>query len=84
MNDDKKIVLDWLKERFKERRINGFSSFDVISDLSFEYERLPFEELETTELSHLKAYGELDYTMQFKVLVEFGQWGIAEQNKSRV
>lgn len=78
MNNEQKIVLDWLKERFKKRRISGFSTFDVISELVFEYENLPFEELETTEIPYLKAYGELDYTKQFNVLAEFGEWGMKE------
>lgn len=78
MNDDQKVVLEWLKVKFKARRRNGWSTFDVINDLRLEYDNLPFDELETTKIAHLKAYGELDYAKQFSVLAKFGEWGMKE------
>lgn len=75
LNENQLIVLEWLKQQWLLRGSNGWSPCNVIESLDGEYEDLPGDEFETTEIPHLKAYGVINWAELFEVFEMFGKWG---------
>lgn len=73
LNNNQLMVLNWLKNKYNDRSINGWSVFDVLGSLAMNYETLG----ETiNEPDFLKAYGVLEHEQQFQVLEVFVGWGL--------
>lgn len=78
MTEDQLVVLKWLKDTFTARKVNLWFAFDVLAAISYQYSSLTFEELDTTDKPHLKAFGELTQLEGFEVISAFSEWGIQE------
>ena len=78
MTENQLVVLQWLKDTFTARKVNMWFAFDVLESISSQYNALSFEELESPEKPHLKAFGELTQLEGFEVISAFAEWGIQE------
>lgn len=72
LNDNQKIVLEWLKNEFKRNDLQ-YTLWSFTEDV---YERL---EIGVGSLSHVEAWGKLKEKQKFEVLAAFAQWGLEQE-----
>lgn len=72
LNDNQKIVLEWLKKDKKYRPFRSIGFLDYSDGII--HDRPPKEVYE--------AYKKLDFVQQFEVLAAFAQWGLEQEESS--
>lgn len=72
LNDNQKIVLEWLKNEFKRNDIQ-YTLWSLTEDI---YEKL---EIGISSLSHVEAWGKLKEKQKFEVIAAFAQWGLEQE-----
>lgn len=78
LNENQQIVFDHLKKLDNRSKGDCFLPFEAIENLKIEWDLLPGNSYLTTEIPHLKAYGELNRTDQYQVLAAYSEWGMKE------
>lgn len=72
LNDNQKIVFDFLKNEFKRNDLQ-YTLWSFTEDV---YERL---EIGVSSLPYVKAWGKLKEKQHFEVLAAFAQWGLEQE-----
>lgn len=72
LNDNQKIVFDFLKNEFKRNDLQ-FTLWSFTEDV---YERL---EIGVSSLPHVEAWGKLKEKQKFEVLTVFARWGLEQE-----
>lgn len=74
LNDNQKIVLEFLKSKVTEEKVNPVNAIFILGHL-WEYRRFGIEE----EIKVADAYDELDSRRQAQVIEVFSEWALEQE-----